>query len=274
MSQLATFINQKRQENPILAMTHVVYGYPSVQESLDWIARLMEEGVELIEVQFPFSDPVADGPSIVAACHKALEQKLDVGTCLSQLGKLAKNFPESRILLMSYLNPMYRFGLEKLAKRAAEENILGLILPDLPIEQSVTYRTACEANNIDPVWLVTPATPKERLAMLAGQASGFLYCVARSGVTGHSSHEKKSHEGKPHEVGSKSNICQLDDYLAEINSHSKAPIGVGFGLRERSQIEQLIGKADIAILGSALLDAYNKGGQEAGIKLIKTLFTD
>ncbi|GGN32341.1 MULTISPECIES: tryptophan synthase subunit alpha [Marinomonas] len=260
MSQLADFIHQKRQQKPILSMTHVVYGYPSVEESLSWMERLMQEGVDFIEVQFPFSDPVADGPSIVAACHKALEQKLDVETCLSQLGKLAKNFPDSRIVLMSYLNPMYRFGLDKLAKRAAEENILGLILPDLPIEQAATYQAACKANGIDPVWLVTPATPKDRLAMLAGQASGFLYCVARSGVTGHSVHEGKS----------KVNV--LDDYLAEIKTHASAPMGVGFGLRHREQIEQLTGKADIAILGSALLDAYNNGGQDQGIKLIKDLF--
>ena len=260
MSQLATFIKEKRQQKPILSMTHVVYGYPSVEESLDWMARLMKEGVDFIEVQFPFSDPVADGPSIVAACHKALEQKLDVETCLSQLGNLAKDYPNSRIVLMSYLNPMYRFGLDKLAKRATEENILGLILPDLPIEQASTYQAACKANNIDPVWLVTPVTPPERLAMLANQASGFLYCVARSGVTGHSSHEGKAKQ------------TSLDDYLAQIKQHASAPMGVGFGIRERAQIEQLIGKADIAIIGSALLDAFNKGGQEAGIKLIKDLF--
>ena len=260
MSQLAAFIKEKRQQKPILSMTHVVYGYPTVQESLDWMACLMKEGVDFIEVQFPFSDPVADGPSIVAACHKALEQELDVDTCLSQIGKLARDYPESRIVLMSYLNPMYRFGLDKLTKRAAEENIQGLILPDLPIEQAATYKAACVTNKVDPIWLVTPVTPADRLAMLAGQSSGFLYCVARSGVTGHSSHEEK---------------CQstpLDDYLAQIKQHSSAPMGVGFGLRERTQIEQLIGKADIAILGSALLDAYNKGGQEAGIKLIKDLF--
>ncbi|ETX11362.1 tryptophan synthase subunit alpha [Marinomonas ushuaiensis DSM 15871] len=265
MSQLAAFIDKKRQTKPILSMTHVVYGYPTVQESLDWMARLMKEGVDFIEVQFPFSDPVADGPSIVAACHKALEQTLDVETCLAQLGKLAKDFPESRIVLMSYLNPMYRFGLEKFAKRASEENILGLILPDLPIEQAVDYRAACEKYQIDPVWLVTPVTPKDRLAMLASQANGFLYCVARSGVTGHSVHEDKAHENNHH-------TTSLDNYLAEIKQHANAPIGVGFGLRERAQIEQLIGKADIAILGSALLDAYNRGGQEEGIKLINALF--
>ena len=260
MSQLATFIEAKRQNKPILSMTHVVYGYPSVEESLSWMEKLMEEGVDFIEVQFPFSDPVADGPSIVAACHKALEQKLDVDTCLSQLGKLAKRFPDSRIVLMSYLNPMYRFGLDKLAQRAAEENILGLILPDLPIEQASTYQSACKTNNIDPVWLVTPVTPPDRLAMLASQASGFLYCVARSGVTGHSSHEGKAKQ------------TSLDDYLAQIKQHASAPMGVGFGIRERAQIEQLTGKADIAIIGSALLDAYNQGGQKAGIKLIKDLF--
>jgi len=266
MSQLAAFIHEKKsaqqagQKKPILSMTHVVYGYPSVQESLDWMARLMEEGVDFIEVQFPFSDPVADGPSIVAACHKALEQTLDVDTCLTQLGELAKGFPESRIVLMSYLNPMYRFGLDKLAKRAAEENILGLILPDLPIEQSTDYIAACKANNIDPIWLVTPVTPSDRLEMLASKASGFLYCVARSGVTGHSSHEGTSH------------LTPMDEYLAHIKAHANAPMGVGFGLRERRQIEDLIGKADVAILGSALLDAYNQGGQDAGIALLRDLF--
>ncbi|TYL48335.1 tryptophan synthase subunit alpha [Marinomonas sp. IMCC 4694] len=260
MSQLATFIHEKRQVKPILSMTHVVYGYPTVQESLDWMERLMQEGVDFIEVQFPFSDPVADGPSIVAACHKALEQELDVDTCLSELGSLAKKYTQSRIVLMSYLNPMYRFGLDKLAKRAAEEHVIGLILPDLPIEQAATYQAACKANNIDPVWLVTPVTPPARLEMLASQASGFLYCVARSGVTGHSSHEGKVKN------------TSLDDYLAHIKQHASAPMGVGFGLRERAQIEQLIGKADVAILGSALLDAYNQGGQDAGIKLINDLF--
>ena len=97
MSQLADFIHQKRQQKPILSMTHVVYGYPSVEESLDWMKRLMQEGVDFIGMQFPFSDPVADGPSIVAARHKALEHKLDVETCLSQLGKLAKNFPTAAL---------------------------------------------------------------------------------------------------------------------------------------------------------------------------------
>ena len=260
MSPLAQFTQEKLQHKSILAMTHVVYGYPTVEESLAWMKRLLQEGVDFIEVQFPFSDPVADGPSIVAACHQALKQDLDVDTCLTQLGALAKDFPDSRIVLMSYLNPMYRFGLQKLAERAAEEQISGLILPDLPIEAARNYQQACQNAGIDPIWLVTPVTPKGRLAMLAEQAQGFLYCVARSGVTGQSNHQGKTPS------------TELESYLAEIKQHTNTPLGVGFGLRNKEQINALVGKAEIAILGSALLDAYNQGGQEAGVKLIKTLF--
>lgn len=259
MSPLTAFIQQQRRSKPILAMTHVVYGYPSVQASLEWMSRLMAEGVDFIEVQFPFSDPVADGPSIVAACHHALEQTLSVETCLQQLGELAKQHPNSRIVLMSYLNPMYRYGLEKLALRAAQEGIVGLILPDLPIEQASAFRAACQANELAPIWLVTPATPPARLAMIAQQSQGMLYCVARSGVTGNSNHESRVEQS-------------LTNYLEDIQQHTQTPLGVGFGLRNRAQIEQLMGKADIAILGSALLDTYNAGGQQAGIELIHQLF--
>ncbi|TPE51592.1 tryptophan synthase subunit alpha [Maribrevibacterium harenarium] len=260
MSKLANYIAEKRQQKPILSMTHVVYGYPTVQESLDWMATLLEAGADFIEVQFPFSDPVADGPTIVAACHGALhDQKLTVEQCLTDIGKLGRDFPNSRIALMSYLNPMYIYGLEKLVKRCAEENILGLILPDLPYEQAGELRAYCDGNGIDPVWLVTPVTPKDRLAFLASEARGFLYCVARSGVTGNSKHNGGTQQS-------------LDEYLAEINSHANAPIGVGFGIREKAHVDALKGKADVAIIGSALLDAYNKGGKEEGLKLFNSLF--
>lgn len=260
MSQLANYISDKRQQKPILSMTHVVYGYPTVKDSLDWMATLLEAGADFIEVQFPFSDPVADGPTIVAACHGALHnQKPSVEECLTDIGKLARDFPESRIVLMSYLNPMYHYGLEKLVKRCAEENILGLILPDLPYEQAGDLRTYCDAHGIDPVWLVTPVTPKDRLAFLAKEARGFLYCVARSGVTGNSNHNGEKQQS-------------LDEYLAEINSHANAPMGVGFGIREKAHVDAITGKADVAIVGSALLDAYNKGGKEEGLKLFNSLF--
>ncbi|MEP0071915.1 MAG: tryptophan synthase subunit alpha [Marinomonas sp.] len=262
MSQLANYISEKRQQKPILSMTHVVYGYPSIQESLDWMATLLAAGADFIEVQFPFSDPVADGPTIVAACHGALhEQNPSVEQCLTDIGKLSRDFPESRIVLMSYLNPMYHFGLEKLVARCAEESILGLILPDLPYEQAADLRTYCADKGIDPVWLVTPVTPKDRLAFLASEASGFLYCVARSGVTGNSNHNGEKQQS-------------LDDYLAEIAQHANAPMGVGFGIRERSHVEALIDKADVAIIGSALLDAYNQGGKEAGLELFNRLFNE
>lgn len=132
--------------------------------------------------------------------------------------------------------------------------------PDLPYEQTGELRQYCDQYGVDPVWLVTPVTPKDRLAFLASQARGFLYCVARSGVTGNSNHNGGDQQS-------------LDDYLAEISSHASAPIGVGFGIREKAHVDALKGQADVAIIGSALLDAYNKGGKDEGLKLFNGLFS-
>jgi tryptophan synthase alpha chain len=263
---ITDYIQGQRQHKPILAMTHVIYGYPTIEESLAWMTRLLEEGVEFLEVQFPFSDPIADGPSIAAACHNALENNPKVETCLSHLGLLARGYPQSRIVLMSYLNPMYRYGLNKLAQRAAEEGIVGLILPDLPIEQAQTYRSACAKNNIEPIWLVTPSTPEPRLQEITSQANSFLYCVARTGVTGNSSYNNSEQKSS---LEQESGLIQ---YITHIKAHTNIPLGIGFGLRKRKQVEQLEGKVDVAILGSALLDAYIQGGQESGITLYRELF--
>lgn len=256
MTPLAKFVHKQREEKPILAMTHVIYGYPSVEESIECMAELLAAGVDLLEVQFPFSDPVADGPAIVHACHKALEQPLTVANCLNTLGQLQADYPASRILLMSYLNPMYRFGLEHLVDQAAANHIAGLIIPDLPYEQAHSYTAHCQQQNIEPIWLVTPATPKERLGFLASKSDGLLYCVSRSGVTGQTTKSEHS----------------LKDYLAEIGAHTETPLAVGFGIRAPEQVQELIGLADIAIVGSALLEAFNRGGKTEVVKTYKALF--
>lgn len=255
MSTLMTRI-QSRPSQPMQAMTHIIYGYPTVAESLELMQTLLEEGVEILEVQFPFSDPVADGPAIVAACHQALRQPLRVEDCLSDLGRLKRDFPNTDILLMSYLNPMYRFGLGRLIARAAEEGIAGLIIPDLPLEESDDYRALCQQHGIDPIWLVTPASPAERIADIAGQAQGLLYCVSRSGVTGQKD----------------GSLLELSQYLASIRQHTSVPLAVGFGIRTAEQVAALQGQASIAIVGSALLEAFNQHGKDGVRSLYRTLF--
>lgn len=259
MSQLADFINDKQPlANRPLAMTHVIYGYPSIEASLDWMQTLLAMGVETLEVQFPFSDPVADGPTIVKACHLALESQPKMQQCLADLGRLGRDYPDSKILLMSYLNPVYRFGISKLVETAAKEGIAGLILPDLPIEHAQEYQDACQKNALDAIWLITPNMPKARIKYIAEQAKGMLYCVSRSGVTG--------------QKGNLENDFDLAAYLDEIRQHTKVPLAVGFGIRDAEQVAALSGFADIAIVGSALLEAYNQGGKVAGRDLVARLF--
>ena len=259
MSQLADFINAKQPlTTQPLAMTHVIYGYPSIEASLEWMQTLLAMGVETLEVQFPFSDPVADGPIIVEACHKALESEPKMQQCLLDLGRLARDYPDSQILLMSYLNPVYRFGITKLVETAAQQGLTGLILPDLPIEHANEYQAACAEHALDAIWLITPNMPKERIKYIASQASGMLYCVSRSGVTG----QKSSLQSE----------FDLAAYLAEIRQHTNVPLAVGFGIRAPQQVAGLTGLADIAIVGSALLEAYNQGGITSGKALVAKLF--
>lgn len=255
VSDLQTFIEQRQSDNRILLMTHVVYGYPTVDESLSLMRGLLEQGVELLEVQFPFSDPVADGPSILGACHHALENRPTLARCLDDLAALARDFPDSRILLMSYLNPLYRYGLDRLPADAARAGIAGFIVPDLPLEQAGTFRADCRDAGIEPVWMLTPDTPPARMQEIVTAASGLLYCVSRRGVTGANATQQHS----------------LDDYLAAIRALTTLPLAVGFGIREAAQVRDLRNKADIAIVGSGLLDAYNSGGREAALELVRSL---
>jgi len=255
MSALQSFIQQQRGDRGIMLMTHVVYGYPTVDESLALMRDLLEAGVELLEVQFPFSDPSADGPSILNACHVALGNKPTLARCLDDLAGLSGDYPHSRILLMSYLNPLFRYGLERLPADAARSGISGFIVPDLPLELAGTFRTACSEAGVEPVWMLTPETPQPRMREICAAASGLLYCVSRRGVTG-----KGQGPAEP-----------LDDYLARIRASTDLPLAVGFGIRDAAQVAALTGKADIAILGSGLLDAFNAGGRAAVRDLVLSL---
>ncbi|MFC6671977.1 tryptophan synthase subunit alpha [Marinobacterium aestuariivivens] len=255
MSALHTFIEQQRSARPVLLMTHVVYGYPSVDESLALMRDLLETGVELLEVQFPFSDPSADGPSILHACHEALQQSPTLQRCLEDIAVLSRDFPDSRVLLMSYLNPLFRHGLERLPAAAATAGIVGFIVPDLPIELAASYRDACAEAGVEPVWLLTPETPPARMRQICEAATGMLYCVSRKGVTGQSGESTQP----------------LEAYLAAIRQHTGLPLAVGFGIRTPAQVAALQGQADIAIVGSGLLDAYNQGGRAAVRDLVRSL---
>ena len=242
MNALQNYIENERETKSHLLMTHVVYGYPTVEESLEIMQLMLDKGVELLEVQFPFSDPVADGPTITTACHHALELKPELTQCIADISELAKHNPASRVLLMSYLNPLLQLGFDNLAEQLSD-NIIGLIIPDLPIDHASMLKPL-EDKGISPIWLITPDMSDQRIRLITEQATGMLYCVSRSGVTG--------------QTGSA--MSGMQEYLARIRQFTQLPLGVGFGINSSDDIQSLQGRADIAIVGSAFLNAFNQDG--------------
>jgi tryptophan synthase alpha chain len=196
---------------------------------------------DAIEIGVPFSDPMADGVTIQASSRAALEQGVTLRWIVGMLRDLGpKPVP---LLLMSYLNPLLAYGLEALVRDAADVGVCGLIVPDLPSEEGESLRALAEAHGVAVVQLVTPVTPPERLALLAGASRGFVYTVTMTGVTGG--------DALPADLGA---------YLARVRQAARAPVCAGFGIRRAEQVRSLAGHADGVIVGSAVIDVLARGG--------------
>ncbi|NRA20358.1 MAG: tryptophan synthase subunit alpha [Oceanospirillaceae bacterium] len=245
MTLLAEFVKEQRQTKSILLMTHVIYGYPSIDESLQMMKTLLDKGAAILEVQFPFSDPVADGPVITKACHIALQSKPKLKQCITDIAALAKDYPNARVLLMSYLNPLVQYGFEQLASDMSGK-IAGIVIPDLPIDHH-KMAAPLVAANVDPIWLIIPGMEKSRIQLVSEHAQGLLYCVSRKGVTGQGSDSQSAHD-------------ELQRYLGEINQYTDVPLALGFGIASAQDVEGIVGLVDVAVVGSAFLRAFQHGG--------------
>jgi tryptophan synthase alpha chain len=216
-------------------------GYPDTGRFLD-VLREVAEAADAVEIGVPFTDPMADGVTVQRASQVALQNGVSLSWIFDQLASCEFKLP-APILLMSYLNPLFAFGFERLANRATETGVGGFIVPDLPFEESAPLKTALDAKGLALVQLVTPATPAARLANLCAVSEGFVYAVTRAGITGGS-------EDLPDEIAG---------YLAAVKSASKLPVCAGFGVRERAQVRLIAEHADGVIVGSALLEALESG---------------
>jgi tryptophan synthase alpha chain len=246
----------------IKLMTHAVVGYPDMELSSRILEAMAVSGADFIEAQLPFSDPSADGRSIVAANYGALASGSSTRSCLRAIEGL-RSRSEIPILVMSYVNVIYAYGIDALIERAPGSGIDGFIVPDYPDdEDELAMAEKCAAAGLALVPLVAPTTSLERAEGLAADsASPFLYAVTRLGVTGRKT--------------------ELDgasiDRLRTLKVRTGKRIAAGFGLRERSQVLALEGVADCAIVGSALVDAIRSAAEAgrdpaaAAGKLVRTL---
>lgn len=247
-SSLESTLCERRRERDILLMTHVVLGYPDFDTSMRLVDAMVSAGVDLVELQIPFSEPIADGPVILHANHRALVGGATVERCFDAAGGLVRRF-DIPFVLMTYYNAIFRRGVATFTDRMRQVGVSGCIVPDLPPEEGGEYLTAMRSRDLNPIFIYSPRTPAERLQMLGSAGSGFVYCVARTGVTGSATEFSDS----------------LSDYLTRARAATALPLAVGFGIKERSDIEFLRGRADIAVIGSETLRVLSRAGL-AGVR--------
>ena len=247
-------IHQARAEKPILLMTHIVIGYPSFEASLQIVDVMVEAGVDLMELQIPFSEPMADGPVILAANQKAIAAGSTVERCF-EFAAIVSRRHKIPFLFMSYYNVLFRAGVDRFVDRMKSSGVCGAIVPDLPPEEGATYMAAMKRADLDPIFIYAPSSDVERMRAIAKHARGFVYCVARKGVTG----------------AQTTFSDDLDAYLARCRSTTKLPLALGFGVQDAADVEFLRGKVDIAVVGSATLRLIDEKGVGAVGEFIRGL---
>jgi len=228
-----------RAEGRIGLIAYLTVGYPDVESTLRLVPALAAGGADMVELGVPFSDPLADGATIQRASHHALGQGVTVAVCLDVVKRLRQGGLTIPLLLMGYYNPVLAYGVEAFAHDAAGAGADGLIAVDLPPEEAQPMQIACAGHGLDLIYLLAPTSSEQRIALVAAQASGFLYCVSVAGVTG------VRRDLSP----------ELAKFLARVRHHSSLPLAVGFGISRAEHVQAVAGLgADAAVIGSAIID--------------------
>ena len=251
---LEEYIREKLAEKEILLMTHIVIGYPSFEDSLEIVKSMVTAGVDLMELQIPFSEPIADGPVILAANQKSLSTGTSVSKCIDFAGKVARNF-DIPFLFMTYYNILFKYGVERFVSTMDENHLQGAIVPDLPPEEGQEYLESMNRCSLAPIMLFSPTTPRKRMDYIASYGRGLIYCVARKGVTGQETRFSK----------------ELDRYLAQCRQATDLPLALGFGVKDKADIDFLKGKVDIAVIGTRTIRLVDSDGVGAVGDFIRSL---
>ncbi len=251
---LAEHIKARLDGKKILLMTHLVLGYPSFASNREVIRQMVDAGVDLIEMQIPFSEPMADGPVILKANQEAIAAGTRVAQCLEFAAETtaAHQIP---FLFMTYYNIVFKRGVERFCREAAEAGVRGLIIPDLPPEEGDEYLAACEREQLAPIQIFAPTSTPERMRFLAARGKGFVYCVARRGVTG-----KKTDFGR-----------EFDAYMQRCRATTDLPLAAGDAEADRGDVAFLEGRADIAVIGTRTIRLVEEEGEEAVGPFIRSL---
>ena len=220
----------------------ITVGFPDIEMSEALAEAIAGSGADMLELGVPFSDPLADGPTIQMTSFRALENGVNVHASLDLLSRLRANGIDAPLIFMGYYNPFLQFGTDCLAAAAEEAGLDGVIVPDLPTEEAGPFGETCARHGIYLIPLLAPTSTDQRIEWACSQANGFIYCVSLAGVTG--ARDQVSDEGRV--------------LVERVRGYTDLPVAVGFGLSRPEHIEQVGRYADAAVVGSALVNVIDQ----------------
>lgn len=229
-------------------VTFVSANDPNPEAFAEIFEGLPSAGADIIEIGIPFSDPMADGPSIQAASQRALKHKTDVKAVLKAVETFREGEIETPVVLMGYYNPIYRYGPQEFAEHAAKAGVDGVIVVDLPPEEAEELDVHLRSNNIHLIFLAAPTSSDARLPAIVGRASGFVYYVSITGITGTATAEQHA----------------VAKAVARLRKRTQLPVAVGFGIRTPEQARAIAAHCDAVVVGSAIVDVIAKGVKADG----------
>ncbi|VAW64574.1 Tryptophan synthase alpha chain [hydrothermal vent metagenome] len=237
MSRLKAAFEALKAENKTALIPFITAGDPQPSVTVNLMHDMVAAGASILELGVPFSDPMAEGPVIQAACERALLHNVSLKDVLSMVSEFRSKDAITPIVLMGYLNPVEVMGYQVFADEASRAGVDGLILVDLPPEEGENLFSALKENQIDPIFLLAPTSSDERMQTICAQAGGFVYYVSLKGVTG----------------AANLDVASVVKKVSQIRSHTLIPVGVGFGIRDAESAAQVAAVADAVVVGSAIV---------------------
>ena len=252
-----TFDAISQEDRPGL-IVFVTAGHPDREATLELVPALVEAGADAVEIGIPFSDPLAEGPVVQESSFQAVQQQVTLQECLGMVKKLRDRVPTTPLILMGYYNPIYSYGLERFAKEASQAGVDALITVDLPHAEVGPLAAECANHSIHTIYLLAPTSTDESIKAVCSDASGFIYLISLTGVTG--TRDVVSERGF--------------DLLERVRAHTTLPLAVGFGISNREHVQRVCERADAAIVGSALVRVMLESPRDELIARASRLVSD
>ncbi len=242
MSNITKVFNELKKANKKALIPYIMAGDPSLDATKKYVIDLEKSGADIIELGVPFSDPLADGPTIQLAAERSLQN----GTTLRKVLRLVKDIRKTSdipIILMTYFNPVFKFGIEDFIKQAVASGVDGVIIPDLIPDEAGEFISLSRASGLDTIFLLAPTSTQERIDKVTKASSGFVYYVSMTGITGSSL-----------SIGS-----EMQETLNRVKKATNKPVAVGFGISSPKEASAVSGMADGVIVGSAIVKLIAQG---------------